>query len=382
MALGQSWRAAVQKDCQECSGFQRQWHLKGCTHLERQPGTRITHSERAMKSFLQNTPKPFEWRKRQVQIAPTEKDYENVVRLFYIQDNMYNFENDHNRHSRYPDRLIAIGLDFAARMNQSAQTMKSLCFLQTLVLLSYSMVLQSKGVVIDQILGAVERFGGFTHAKLLSGAAEVNKLIKWLVRTGWPVVRATELFFLKEQVYPALEASFPSLTFLDPATINQSLRQQVQADGNHWAQNTSVTKAVGESQRLDRPGSTKAREHRDASKVCRTPVPSQDNTYERIPAGRFAFAPDRIQQSDLVRRNEQETTSPSALHLDGLASSEIVGPEEAESVSAADLEAVEDCLIYAPSARDGVDNDLPSTCVADMYMGNNETIASLGLFSS
>lgn len=151
--------------------------------------------------FLRNVPKTTEWREKQIQLGLcTVQQYEKVVRALTARTNV---EVKRERcEADGPDELLELAESFALLTKSSlsgARLQRSFANFQALIFLSYCQVLRKKGIpyeVIDQKIQHITKAREADREALLGGAQLMNDVIIDLVRHGWKISRATELFFI------------------------------------------------------------------------------------------------------------------------------------------------------------------------------------------
>jgi hypothetical protein len=100
------------------------------------------------------------------------------------------------------NELVIIGVKLALLADSSLENevlQKSFSYFQALLLLSYCGLLEKRGVLyetVDRITQYVSCFREMDRRRLRSQALRINLLIHELVKGGWTIYRATELFFI------------------------------------------------------------------------------------------------------------------------------------------------------------------------------------------
>lgn len=124
-------------------------------------------------SFLKNVPTPSAWRQKQVEVGLNSvKDYEKIIKAFISYTNV----------------------DIKRGPNQTA-----LFKFKAFLLLSFCRALEQSGTSassIDQIMQCITNASKDQQLRLRRSALWVNSLINELVKRGWNIYRATELFFI------------------------------------------------------------------------------------------------------------------------------------------------------------------------------------------
>ncbi|KAF2744351.1 hypothetical protein M011DRAFT_171443 [Sporormia fimetaria CBS 119925] len=168
----------------------------GPTTPAKRMGKKITL---ALRRFLGKVPIRTGWRERQARLGlNTVQEYEDVVKGFcsraYIMEHW-------NEPGGSGSGLIALGKHLANLTKASlenANLLRSFAYFQVLILLSYCEFLRQKGVsehTIDELIQPV-RARERDRRTLLDTIPRIHRLIVDLVRRGWTLYRATELFFI------------------------------------------------------------------------------------------------------------------------------------------------------------------------------------------
>lgn len=130
--------------------------------------------------------------------------YERVVASFTEGADIIAQERESEVDQLLGNEYVIVATKFALLTRRSftnAKLQKSFAKFQLLILLSYCEVLRLRGVPyssIDPIIQLVATGRERDRKMLLEGAAWVNDLVVALVKHGWTIQRATELFFLGE----------------------------------------------------------------------------------------------------------------------------------------------------------------------------------------
>ena len=138
------------------------------------------------------------------------KNYEAVIQSLTERSKVEVFEEPSQGYPESENALVVIGTKLAVLADSSLKNkalQKSFSYFQVLLFLSYCGLLKKRGVAyeaVDQITQRVSCFREMDRKRLRSQARRVNQLIRELVKGGWTICRATELFFI---------SSFPSVPF-------------------------------------------------------------------------------------------------------------------------------------------------------------------------
>ena len=165
---------------------------------------------RARDWFLRNAPKASQWRNRQINIVGEAKNYEAVIQSLTERSKVDTFEEPSQGYPESESALVVIGTKLAVLADSSLKNktlQKSFSYFQALLFLSYCGLLEKRGFAyeaVDQITQHVSCFREMDRRRLRSQARRVNQLIRELVKGGWTICRATELFFI---------SSFPGVPF-------------------------------------------------------------------------------------------------------------------------------------------------------------------------
>jgi hypothetical protein len=184
--------------CRECQGFKDKWRFvnDSVEPVSHEPSSLSEYATR----FLNNTPSPKRWSQRQLEVAKDAKTYQKALSCLFSSD--YGTTPTHI--SQYSNSLVAIGKQLAgltASSLQNKKLQKSFSYFQALVLLLYCAVLEKSGTDrkdVDTILDSVPTFGTRNKTSLLKAAWNAYEIIERLVKVGWTMSRATELFFLSK----------------------------------------------------------------------------------------------------------------------------------------------------------------------------------------
>jgi hypothetical protein len=157
---------------------------------------------RARDWFLQNAPKASQWHNRQINIVGEAKNYEAVIQSLTERSKVDALEEPSQENPESENDLVVIGIKLAVLADSSLKNealQKPFSYFQALLFLSYCGLLEKRGVpyeAIDQITQHVSCFREMDRRRLRSQALRVNLLIRELVKSGWTIYRATELFFI------------------------------------------------------------------------------------------------------------------------------------------------------------------------------------------
>ena len=155
----------------------------------------------AVEWFLRNAPKATEWRKRQTELElNTVEDYEQIIRAFTDRTNIIDKREPYQREEHLEHELVDLAERFALLTKASltkAKRQRSFATFQALILLSFCEVLRRRDVSYEIVDRTIEHIAGERdRRRLLSSARWINGVIVDLVRHGWTIYRATELFFI------------------------------------------------------------------------------------------------------------------------------------------------------------------------------------------
>jgi hypothetical protein len=204
----------MKQHCQECPSFDFSFddlpdgHVAIAASMEDAPQThKNTHTTSnnslALGRFLQRVPVGNKWRERQCELGLiTVQNYEGVVRSFSFRSHV-SFGEPHYESENTDDVLIVrVGRKLACIAKASLENHKlqrSFAYFQILLALSYCDFLLKKGVsveVVDQLVKTIADVRQRDREQLLKTIPWIHELINMLVCQGWPIHRATELFFL------------------------------------------------------------------------------------------------------------------------------------------------------------------------------------------
>ncbi|KAF2685219.1 hypothetical protein K458DRAFT_388112 [Lentithecium fluviatile CBS 122367] len=214
---------AMLQHCQQCNGFKKKWRIvdesvQPVLHetIVHEPSS---HSEYATK-FIDRTPTPEGWSQRQLEVVHNAKTYQIALSSLFTRD----CGTGPTLESQYPTNLVAIGEQFARLTDSSlrrGKLQKSFSYFQALILLLYSAVLEKTGTDrrdVDTILDSVPTFGSKNKTSLRKAAWKVYEVIEKLVKAGWTMSRATELFFLNP-ISPSSLSNMKDKCFDSIATV-------------------------------------------------------------------------------------------------------------------------------------------------------------------
>ena len=158
--------------------------------------------EHRRDAFISKIPGPTEWRKRQVTLVKTKEQYEQVVGGFTSKRGIDIIDECSAGEPQSQNALVVIGIKFAEITNatiQSKELQEACANFQLFILLSYCSFLDDIGTrweEIDKILQKISSTREKDRRRLMGRAVIINRLICDLVIGGWPICRATEIFFL------------------------------------------------------------------------------------------------------------------------------------------------------------------------------------------
>jgi len=158
--------------------------------------------DKARDAFLRNLPKAVEWHKRQIEIVENDEQYERIICSLTSHSRVHIKEEPDQKNPESEDELVTIGVNLALLTDSSLKNeklQKSFSFFQLLVFFSYCAFLRNRGIsreIIDRITQNVTSFREKDRRRLISRALWINSIISKLVKNGWSIYRATELFFI------------------------------------------------------------------------------------------------------------------------------------------------------------------------------------------
>lgn len=156
----------------------------------------------AVNWFLQNAPKATEWRQRQTELGlVTVKQYEMVVRSFIGCTNVIPKRDQPQGDRNLEKELVDLAKRFVLPTKdvlRNTKLQRSFARFQTLILLSYCIVVRKLGVSDETFDQIIQHIPGreAERRRLLQSALWVNRIIVNLVSYGWTICRATEFFFI------------------------------------------------------------------------------------------------------------------------------------------------------------------------------------------
>jgi hypothetical protein len=158
---------------------------------------------KALRRFIQNAPKANGWREKQSQLKlDTVEEYEHVIQGFLGRSHTVFTTKSSENPGELGSELVVVGRKLAILTKGSLDHMelqKSFSHFQILILLSYCEFLRQKGVsseIIDELVQTATNKRKQDRNALLATIPWIHKLIVELVKRGWRIHRATELFFL------------------------------------------------------------------------------------------------------------------------------------------------------------------------------------------
>lgn len=157
----------------------------------------------ALDRFVQNAPQGNGWRARQSKLGlNTAEEYEDVIRRFSRSACVASKKEYFKELGDLSDELITVGERLATLTKSSLENshlQRSFAYFQVLILLSYCEILRQKGIsgkAIDGLIQTITQMRENDRKSLLDTVPWIHQLIVELVRRGWTLYRATELFFL------------------------------------------------------------------------------------------------------------------------------------------------------------------------------------------
>ena len=163
--------------------------------------------------FLQGVPVPSKWRNRQIELGLcTVEQYKKVIQIFVGRPRA-NVKELCERDLCSENELVAIAMKLVdSSFDEGAPSiastdplfenkalLKVFSYFQALLLLSFCTVLQTRGIPDETIDRITKQFAAFREKdrrRLRIHAVKINGLINKLVRCGWSIYQATELFFI------------------------------------------------------------------------------------------------------------------------------------------------------------------------------------------
>jgi hypothetical protein len=185
--------------CQQCNQFKKKWKIVN-NSLEPVVHKSSSH-DTYVSQFLRGTPTPEDWSRKQLEIVKNSDTYHKTLSSLFVGDSAPG-----STQAQYPNNLVAIGKQFAeltVSSSQSRKLQRSFSYFQAFILLLYCAVLERIGTdrrEVDSILETVSTFGTKRKTTLRRSAWKAYKVIGRLVKVGWTISRATELFFLSKFV--------------------------------------------------------------------------------------------------------------------------------------------------------------------------------------
>lgn len=173
---------------------------------------------RARDSFLKNIPGLGQWHQRQVGIIGTAAKYEAAIRA--LTATVDAGEESSQKQLESDNHLVREEVKLPLLTNtplENEALKRPFSYFRALVLLSYCGLLEKAGQPyekVDQITKYVSCFREMDRRRLRSQALRINLLIDELVKGGWTIYRATELFFI---------STLPEISFIRLLTSTQIL---------------------------------------------------------------------------------------------------------------------------------------------------------------
>jgi len=184
-----------------CVGFHQ---MNPSRHREpKNPASGTPTWKQVSDAFLRNIPKASVWREKQMQAGLYgAKEYEHVVRTFTghssVDVERKLFRGDRHLKTNLVNRAETYALLTRSSL-EKAHISKASSHFQALVFLSLCAVLERKNTdpeIIDSIARHINESGLDTRWRLRRSAVWINGLINQLIKRGWNIARATELFFI------------------------------------------------------------------------------------------------------------------------------------------------------------------------------------------
>ena len=188
---------------------------------ERPSKERRKKKDKAKDWFLRNVPKAKQWHSKQIKIVGAVAAYEVAIRSLTDRSQVGVIKKPSQENRESEDGLVAIGVRLAALTDSSLKgevLQKRFSYFQALVFLTYCGLLERKGFsyeTVDKITQIVSSFREMDRRRLRSHALRVNTFIHELVKGGWTVYRATELFFISSSLKSCFDHRISNLC-LDP----------------------------------------------------------------------------------------------------------------------------------------------------------------------
>ena len=168
----------------------------------KEKGVKKPRTTLAYDRFIRNTPQG-RWRERQLELGlNTVEKYERVIWDFPRHAHVV-CKREYNKEPGESDsKLIVMGKKLAILTRSSLDNVdlqRSFAYFQVLILLSYCEFLRQKGVsdqVIDELIQTITDTRERNRKMLLDTIPWIHRLVVELVKKGWTLYRATELFFI------------------------------------------------------------------------------------------------------------------------------------------------------------------------------------------
>lgn len=172
--------------------------------IEEKAGIRKPRRISPTDRFLSSIPTGNRWRQRQLDLGLTSANkYEDDIRGFLLSADTVAVAKDRGViHQELESELIMLGARMAVLTKSSLQNVRlrrSHAYFNVLIFLSYCKLLRQKGVsdgIVDELIQKCTNARQQDREALLRTIPWIHQLITGLVRRGWTLHRATELFFI------------------------------------------------------------------------------------------------------------------------------------------------------------------------------------------
>ena len=173
---------------------------KRCSESHKKRRVGKSRRDQALDRFIHNAPEGNRWRTRQLALGlNTVEKYEDVVQGLSRRAHIV---SEGEKPAKLDGALIVVGKNLAHLTRSSlekAGLQRSFAYFHVLILLSFCELLRRKGFsdqMIDELVQTSTKMGESHRKALLDTIPWIHQLIVELVRCGWTLQRATELFFI------------------------------------------------------------------------------------------------------------------------------------------------------------------------------------------
>lgn len=227
----------MQQHCQSCPGFDLSFEdlpdgrVAIAKSKQLKNTTQNVKQSEAFDRFISRAAVGNKWRKRQCELGLiTAEHYEYVVRSLSCRSDI-SFKGAHREQNSEAesDLVVVVGKRLADLTKASLNNLhlqRSFAYFQVLLLLSYCEFLLQKGIsvdVVDELVQTITDLRERDRRELLKSIPWIHKLINALVRRGWTVFRATELFFLS-MLWKCGSQSQADCGFIDALSTTELIR--------------------------------------------------------------------------------------------------------------------------------------------------------------